>query len=344
MKNFVEFSITAAVLVLSFSVASGYLLDRPVLLSYVTSDSMSPTINSYDLFLVNPIPEKYSEGDIIIFSSGGKWICHRVFAVLDGGYLTKGDNNIATDQLAGKDVVKQEDIAGKVVTFSEKPILLPGGGKLVGFAGTFLWENKILLLVVFIFFGLLSLTGGSLNVRRKRRYFRLKNSQVYTIITFSILLTVTFLSVFLITSTDINYGTTSAAGLRPEWVEPGKTFERTITVENKGIIPYYYYLTTNSKRVDVGEGFFLFPRESKNIRILINAPDATGIYSERIYICKYLPIAFPAMINVLAETSPFLPILLIDLELGVLMFLSYRLTESFEVYKMRNPFSRRFLQ
>lgn len=79
----------------------GFLMGRPVFVSYAYSDSMVPTINRWDVFFINPL-SKGEVGDIIVFNLSGRWTVHRVYAITEEGYITKGDNNVATDQQDGK--------------------------------------------------------------------------------------------------------------------------------------------------------------------------------------------------------------------------------------------------
>ncbi|AEA47427.1 signal peptidase I [Archaeoglobus veneficus] len=341
MRTIVEFIIISGIVMLSAVSIVGALFDRPVLLSYVTSDSMEPTINRYDLFFINPFSHQYSKGDIIVFKSEGKWVCHRVYAVVDDGYITKGDNNVATDQSGGKNIVRSENIAGKVITIFGKLILIPGVGTYTGSISSLVWKNKLLFLVIFSLAGLFSLTGGKGRRQRNRRYIKLRHSQLYTIMCFSVLIIVSLLSVALITPHNISYGTTSAAGVRPEWVSPGDVFEREIEIKNHGIYPYYFYVKSESPRAEVEEGFFLMPGDGAVVSVVIHAPDDTGIYSEKVLVCKYLPLAPLAVFDALAAVSVYLPIMFVNFEIGILMLILYPLAESSEVYKVRNPLTRR---
>lgn len=98
----------------------------PVQLSYVYSDSMEPTIAEGDGYVLVPAGS-VSAGDIVTFRSDAReeFITHRVVAVVDDGYLTRGDGNAATDQAAGHPVVRDADVVGSVLTVGGTPVVVP---------------------------------------------------------------------------------------------------------------------------------------------------------------------------------------------------------------------------
>lgn len=84
----------------------------------VISESMKPKINVNDIIIVKKgyTNDEYKVGNIITYKrSDGELITHRISKVitydLENAYITKGDNNETED----KDVVKYEDIVGKVI-------------------------------------------------------------------------------------------------------------------------------------------------------------------------------------------------------------------------------------
>jgi signal peptidase I len=106
------------------------LLGSPVL-SYAASGSMVPTLQVGDGFVVDPAPGALQVGDIIVFASvvrGGQLAVHRIVGGDAEGWTTKGDANAATDQQAGEPLVTPERIHGRVFTFADRPLVLPGIG------------------------------------------------------------------------------------------------------------------------------------------------------------------------------------------------------------------------
>lgn len=74
------------------------------------------------MFFINPFSRSADVGDIIVFNLRGSWTVHRVVAIVENGYITKGDNNVATDQQEGRaSPVSKDKIAGKVLTIGDSP-------------------------------------------------------------------------------------------------------------------------------------------------------------------------------------------------------------------------------
>jgi len=107
MNRAVEYLLLSFVSVIVVGSLAGALLDRPVFVSYAYSGSMTPTISKGDVFFINPLSKNPEVGDIIVFNAGGTWTVHRIVGVVEDGYITKGDNNVATDQQSKK-ILKQK--------------------------------------------------------------------------------------------------------------------------------------------------------------------------------------------------------------------------------------------
>lgn len=138
----------------------------PVQLSYVYSDSMEPTISVGDGYVIVPA-DAASPGDIVTFRSDTReeYITHRVVEVVDGGYLTKGDNNPSTDQAAGHPVVTDEDLVGRVLTVGDTPVVIPYLADVASAITTY-WP--VWLLVVLLGGGLLERKPRARDVARLR--------------------------------------------------------------------------------------------------------------------------------------------------------------------------------
>lgn len=91
----------------------------------VLTGSMSGAIESNDLIITHKQSE-YQVGDIVTYQTGGTSVTHRIVAVNDNGYRTKGDANNTDD---GTDIQK-EYVIGKVV------LIIPKIGAAVSFIKT----------------------------------------------------------------------------------------------------------------------------------------------------------------------------------------------------------------
>jgi signal peptidase len=98
----------------------------PLQVSYVSSDSMSPTIDTNDGYVLVPAPT-VEAGDVITFYSEERetHVTHRAMQVTSDGIVTRGDGNPSTDQAAGYPLVQQADVSGKLLTFAGRPVVIP---------------------------------------------------------------------------------------------------------------------------------------------------------------------------------------------------------------------------
>jgi signal peptidase len=114
----------------------------PIHLSYVTSDSMAPTLETGDAYLVvdGGTP---STGDILVFDAETRagYTTHRVVEVTPEGYLTQGDANPTTDQAAGEPPVTEDQTLGTVLTVGDRPLAVP----LVGLFATAVGGTETIL-------------------------------------------------------------------------------------------------------------------------------------------------------------------------------------------------------
>ncbi len=103
----------------------------------VAGTSMLPTLEQGDLVVIQSVPSNaISIGDIIVYNppcaTSDFSVIHRVVAFSGNGFITKGDNNGATDQSSGiaNGPVTANCIAGKVVfviPYVERLASLPYG-------------------------------------------------------------------------------------------------------------------------------------------------------------------------------------------------------------------------
>jgi signal peptidase len=112
----------------------GQLTGQPVLLGYVTSGSMSPTLEPGDGFVAVPagVSDDIEPGDVIVFDAvelqGGGLTTHRVVEVTEDGYITQGDNNPFRDQEGGEPAVTEDRIVATALQVNGWVVRLPGLG------------------------------------------------------------------------------------------------------------------------------------------------------------------------------------------------------------------------
>jgi len=130
-------ALEAALVVFLVSMVVGQALGQPVLLGFVTSGSMEPTIETGDGFVAIPtaIAGPIEEGDVITFRAeeiqGGGLTTHRVVAETDRGYITRGDANPFTDQDGGEPPVSEAQIVAVAWQPGGTVVTVPGVGAVV---------------------------------------------------------------------------------------------------------------------------------------------------------------------------------------------------------------------
>ncbi len=321
----------------------GFVLDRPILISYVTSESMTPTLNKGDIFLINPL-SKGNVGDIIVFKMNGRWTVHRIYADTPNGYITKGDNNIATDQQDGRNKpIRKEDVAGVVVTLWGNPIKIP-------YIGNYIQEASkstlnLCIAIVVIVLGSIMMTGERGKRKKKRTVkIKIKYKTLYTIVA-SITVAVVLLSVVATWGTiGFSYASTLAGGQKEGWYLPNTEFNKTVYVQSKTIYPTVYIVSPVGNRISVERCCFVLRNGEKvGFNVFVKVPSDTHIYYERINVYSYPLTLPPDVIVSMWKISPYFPLLSLASELACVLALVYFLTSEGNEDVVRLKIRRRMI-
>lgn len=98
----------------------------PVGISYVTSDSMAPTLSPGDGYVL--VEGDVAVGDVVTFRTPDGYVTHRIVGEGEDGYVTRGDANPATDQAAGMPPVRDSQVVGRALTVGGHLVVIPGLG------------------------------------------------------------------------------------------------------------------------------------------------------------------------------------------------------------------------
>ncbi len=329
MNKIIEYLFFSMISIVIVGSLAGALVDRPVFISYAYSGSMTPTISKGDVFFIDPFSRNPQVGDIIIFNADGKWTVHRVVAIVDDGYITKGDNNVATDQQSKKiPPIKRSQIGGKVITFRGKPIVIRG-------AGNYLQNNlsnrtKMVLAGILIILGTIAFAGdGNRGVRRKKRskVMVIKFKTLYILASIFLLIMVASSMFVSWQIFPIEYTVTSAGGLREGWYLPGSVFTQNITVKNMNFYPMVYYISAQKPVIRISQNNFqLNSREERNIAVTIKSPEETSVYSTKVKVNSYLPLLPRSITTRLYKINSIAPVLAILLEISVFLASLYKVS------------------
>jgi signal peptidase len=326
-------------LVLAFVL--GQVLGQPMLVTYVTTGSMSPTIDPGDGFVVVP-PELAGEpevGDIVVFEAerlhGGGLTTHRIVEETDRGYVTRGDANPFTDQSGGEPPVQREQIVGVAATFGNSPIVIPHLGTPIILAGDAierLGTGTVSLLgggvrnLAYLLFGIgilayglsvLSESDGRQRPTRRRPRGRVFNATKLVVVLTILVMAVTTAGMAVASGTHafpVVSADTDAPGHRV--IETGTTETTTYTVENRGFTPVSVFARTSEGATLQPTAFRLGPGETAEGSLSLTAPPETGYYRRFVTEHWYPGILPHGTIRALYRVHPWLPVVVIDLLVG----------------------------
>lgn len=266
---------------LALVVVGGFLLlvlpGTPLQLSYVYSDSMEPAIGQGDGYVIGPAGD-ITPGDILVFDSEQRdeYVTHRVAAVTDDGYITKGDNNPSTDQAVGHPVVAESNVVGTVLTVRGQPIVIPG---LAAVASAFSTYWPLFVLAV--------LLGGGLIERDPRsrdlvRVNDLMTPLVFTAVLGSAIALAYAAPIYTMSFTAVASGTDSG-----HVVPVGESVSRSIEIASGPRFTYQFVEGSGVTVLDVaanGDGF--------DVGVAIPPQESAGAY-EATVTTHYYPAVLP---------------------------------------------------
>ncbi|ESS02959.1 MAG: signal peptidase I, archaeal type [uncultured archaeon A07HR67] len=124
-------ALVAATVLLAVMTILGSVLGLSAGVAYVETESMSPTLEPGDGFILIPsaLVGPPEAGDVIVFEAkelrGGGPTTHRIVGKTERGYITQGDNNNAPDQATDEPAVQETQITGRVLQIDGTVISIP---------------------------------------------------------------------------------------------------------------------------------------------------------------------------------------------------------------------------
>jgi len=327
------------------TLVGGQLLGQPILLSYTTSGSMAPTIDTGDGYVVVPaqLAGPVQAGEVVVFRAktlqGGGLTVHRIVDETDRGYITKGDANPSTDQSDEEPPVKEAQIVGIAVQIGGAVFTIPELGTAVtgsqAAISTVQRELAVLLgtrdllgvqgFAYLLFAASLLLYAADLlltdeRTRRERERAREKGTDPRLWVgAFALLLVIAATATMVVPAGSHEYGIVSAEfdSSRPDVIPTGETGTTTYRVPNGGVLPVYVRLESASDRLAVQPGELRVEgRSTANATVAITAPPEIGYYRSYLIEHRYLAILPRPMLRGLYGVHPWAPILVIDVLLG----------------------------
>lgn len=299
---------------------------RPISLWYVYSESMEPTIMTNDGFILIS-SKNYEIGDIITFKPKvleQPYVTHRIIGLtMDGKYITKGDNNIMTDQQGGEPPLQQDQVIGKALCILDKPIILPKLGLLFQKLQNVISKLNIftiisIIILIYTLGYVLDMIFNKETIRKnKKKKIRLLDiapffDPVFFVICMMIIINTLFIGQTIKSwkTEDISYIVVSTKGL-PNPVS-GEKFERTNSLENSTIIPYYTILEPLDSNMTINPRILSMPpKEKVDYVVSIIAPEKTGYYVQKIGIKIYPKLISQKLLEQLYSINTLIPLIIV---------------------------------
>lgn len=341
-----------AVLLVAVTVAlvSTVVIGQPAVLGVIESGSMEPTLSTGDGYV--PIPALLAgdveKGDVVTFESdsieGGQPTTHRVVAVTESGYITKGDANPVTDQDTGAPPVATEDITAVALDVNGDVVRIPGLGVVVGLLrGGTTWLQETLAsvfgtdlfggergLALTLFTAGLALLGTEFVAERRGRsrqsqsrsrsrfdWDRIDNRLIVGGLVVLLLLVATVGMLVPAGSTTFELISAESDAETPRVTQVGGTTERPFASENAGLLPVRVIIEPDSDGITVEDERFSLSRNGVHEqRFTTSAPAETGLYRRSVTEYRYFQLLPPGVIDSLHEFHPAAALAAINLLIG----------------------------
>ena len=326
---------------------AGAALGQPVLLGFVETGSMEPTLEPGDGFVAipSPVAGDIEEGDVIVFEAqnlqGGGLTTHRVVGETESGYITRGDANPFTDQDGQEPPVTEGQIVATAWQVNGEVVVIPGLGLLTEAARGALDSVQRTLAQTFgtrAFLGTqglaLLIAGGGLAVllfgflfddeRRQRVVKRTRRRKgIYDprrlVLAMALFVALVSGGTMVAMSNTQEYGMVSASfdSENPTTVPTNETSNLTYPALNGGQLPVYAFYAPASSNVDVEPSSLRMNRgETRNVTVTLQAPPETGYYPQYVAEHRYFAVLPFGVVASLYAVHPWLPTLVTSLLMG----------------------------
>lgn len=349
-KRFLWLALQLSLIVLVVALIIGQFLGQPILLSYVTTDSMEPALSPGDGFVAIPaeLAGTPGTGDVVVFEAeqieGGGLTTHRIVGETGQGYVTQGDNNFVTDQDGGEPPVQEARIVAVAWQPTGDVLAIPHLGTavegiqsalaslqfwLASLFGTdlFLGLEGLGYLLFAITIGLYLLLGHFESDRQREDRSRSRDAGTSTrmiAVGLALLVVAGATAAMVVPAGTTDYGIVSAEfdSDRPTTIPMGTTDELPYAMDNAGFVPAVVILEPESDNMATDPyQTTLAPGEQLNATVEITTPPETGYFQYFVTEHRYLQILPPSVIVAMYEVHPWLPLLVINALIGAPFYL-----------------------
>ena len=341
LPKVVNYGLVTIFVIIILALLVGQLLGQPMLI-FVETGSMEPTLEPNDGFVA--IPQQFAgdiqEGDVVLFDAeevgGGGLTTHRVEAVTDEGYITKGDANPFTDQDGGEPIVADGQIRSVAIQPTGDLVVLPQIGAGVEFiaglghriadpiANAIGIETPdgqtagIVILTTGLFLFVLSSLGeGATAVRSRIRKRKDLLDNIFVVIAILTLVVLIPLNVSMLMPSGV-YSFEIVSSATPSdsegVIQAGESEEVTYMMQNSGHLPVMVFLEPASAGVEIPQQEHRVSRaSSEEVGVVMHAPEETGSHLRMVQEHRYLMVLPPSIISTFHHIHPFAAIGVINI-------------------------------
>jgi len=314
----------ALLIVALVSLLLGQALGQPILLGYVTTDSMEPEISAGDGFVVLPtaVTDDAAEGDVVVFEAqrlnGGGLTTHRVVDRTTEGYVTKGDNNPFTDQDGPEPPVSDQQIRAKALQVGGSVVTIPhlgtavdgARGVVTGIVGPTTPGDSvggILVLSGAVLFIVAGLTGSK---ERPQTRARTRPNVLDRRLLFGLLLLLVVVpttAAMMVPSGTMEYAVLGAEQTEddPLIVEPGGETTVEHRTKNDGMVSTVVVVEPASDGVSVADGRSTVPSGSATTtNVTLQGPASEGVAYRKMTERRYIALLPAGVLEQLHDVHP----------------------------------------
>ncbi|QIB75504.1 signal peptidase I [Halogeometricum borinquense] len=341
----IQYGVLIILIVAVGAMLFGQVLGQPVLLGYVETGSMEPTMEPGDGFIAvpavfTPPPEP---GDVVVFQAtelhNGGLTTHRIVRRTDEGYITRGDANPFTDQDGVEPPVMESQIVAEALQVNGQVVVIRDLGTVsqivqgplvgtIGLIGSAIGSSGLLAggssaqSLVFLGVGLIivsivfdSVTGSRPRAKRSRRRSNyIKTTTFLFILSLLVLAPATASMVVPSGANTFNIVSSEAPNDDPLVIGVGAEATIEYRVINDGFVPILTVIEPQHPELAISRSVFtVSSRSNETTTLTVQAPDATGSYSRAIKEWRYLPVLPRSVILSLHAIHPYVAIAAIDL-------------------------------
>lgn len=307
VKSTIQTTITVVLVAIALALVVGQLLGQPLLIGYVETGSMEPTLEIGDGFIAVPtlFAGDVGEGDVVTFEAqsvgGGGVTTHRIERETSDGYITSGDANSFTDQESGEPPVQDTQILAVVLEFDGEVVVIPSIGNMaqtvqtgvgsiltaLGFGnitsygiGTATTVFGVTLITVSLIYSFLS--SGKRPTTRLDSRPELVNSK-WILIALVVILILPLMTGMVLASDTTTIQILSAQNAdedNPTQIGVGETETMPYSVENNLFVPKVVVVDSESDGVEFSRSVVTVSHgETEELTLSLSAPDDTGVYT-----------------------------------------------------------------